>query len=272
MMKLRQRNSILAQTSPRLNRSALVGTGAMPASEKSANSSTQDGYKPNEVHRCSSSRCALCPKLKAGSMFSSSLTGRRYQVVCESHMSCDSRHVVYLISCRQCGVLYVGETSQLLRCRINQHRASIRRANHTTLVAKHFASPGHSLDDLEIMPIEQVTPKPQESQTSLDRRRRSREEFWIRELGTLDPYGLNDKIQSWGSLSQRNQDSLLVSYALFNKHVHRPHVRHAPNKYRARARHRLFDPCSFLDDLSSVASAQAHDFLRHARSQVFSLG
>ena len=49
-------------------------------------------------------------------------------------MSCDSRHVVYLISCRQCGFQYVGETSQLLRCRINQHRACIRRPNPTTLI------------------------------------------------------------------------------------------------------------------------------------------
>ena len=95
---------------------------------------TQDGYKPDEVHRCSSSRCALCPKLTTGSSFGSSLTGRKYQVVCDSHMSCDSGHVVYLISCRQCGFQYVGETSQLLRCRINQHRACIRRPNPTTLI------------------------------------------------------------------------------------------------------------------------------------------
>ena len=97
-----------------------IGGRAMPASEKSANSSTQDGYEPDEVHRCSSSQCALCPKLTTGSSFSSSLTGCKYQVVCDSHMSCDSRHVVYLISCRQCGFQYVGETLQLLRCRINK--------------------------------------------------------------------------------------------------------------------------------------------------------
>ena len=70
MIKVRQRNSLLAHTSPRIKRCAVVGGRAMPASEKSANSSTQDGYKPNEVHRCSSSRCALCPKLTTGSSFS----------------------------------------------------------------------------------------------------------------------------------------------------------------------------------------------------------
>ena len=175
----------------------------MPASEKSANSSTQDGYKPNKVHRCSSIPCALCPNLTTGSSSSSSFTGRKYQVVCDSHMSCDSRHVVYLISCRQCGFQYVGETSQLLSCRINQHRACIRRPNPTTLKSEHFASTGHSLEDLQIKLIEQLTPEPNESQSSIDLRRRNREEFWIRELGTLNPYGLNDKIQPWGSLSQR---------------------------------------------------------------------
>ena len=205
------------------------------------------------------------------SSFSSSLTGCKYQVVCDSHMSCDSRHVVYLISCRQCGFQYVGETSQLLRCRINQHRACILRPNPTTLIAKHFASTGHSLEDLQVMPIEQLTPKPNKSQSSIDQRRRNREEFWIRELGTLDPYGLNDKIQSWGSLSQRGQGSLVVTYVLFNKHAHRPHVKHASGKHRARARRRLFDPCSFLNGLSVSASSKSC-FLHNTRTQAFSLG
>ena len=267
----KKRNSILAHTSPRIKRCAVVGDRVMLPSEKLANSSTQDSYNPNEVHRCSSSRCALCPKLKTGSTFRSSLTGREYQVVCNSHMSCDSRHVVYLISCKKCGFQYVGETSQLLRCRINQHRACIRRTNPTTLIAKHFASEGHSLEDLEIMPIENVSPRPQESQSNVDQRRRMREEFWIRELGTLDPYGLNDKIQSWGSLSQKSQGSLIVTYSLFNKHVHRPHSRHTTGKRRARARHRLFDPHSFLAEVSSSVSTEPC-FLRDTRTRVFSLG
>ena len=109
MRKVKQRNSILTRTSPRIKRCAVVDGRAMPASEKSANSSTQDGYKPEELHRCSSSRCALCPKLTTGSSVSTPLTGRKYQVVGDSHMSCNSRHVVYLISCMQCGFQYVGK-------------------------------------------------------------------------------------------------------------------------------------------------------------------
>ena len=139
----------------------------------------------------------MCPKLNTGSTFKSSLTGREYLVICNSHLSCDSKHV-YLISCRKCGFQYVGETSQLLRCRINQHRSSIRKSSPSTLVAKHFPSPGHTVDDIRVMPIEHIEPHPNEIQRSIDGCRCTREEFWIRELGTLDPYGLNDKLQSFG--------------------------------------------------------------------------
>ena len=161
-------------------------------------------------------------------------------------MSCDSRPVVYLISCKQCGFQCVGKTFQLWRCRINQHRVCIRRTNSTTLIAKHFAFEGHSLEDLEIFPIGHVSPRPQESQSNVDQRRRNREEFWIRKLGTLDPYGLNDKIQSWGSLSPKSQGSLIVTYSLFNKRVHRPHLRRTAGEHRARARHRLSVRYPFL--------------------------
>ena len=133
----------------------------------------------------------------------------------------DSKHVVYLISCCKCGFQYVGETSQLLRCCINQHRSSIRRSNPSTVVAKHFVSWATLSTISELLPIERIEPHPNETQRSIDSRRRTREEFWIRKLRTLDPYRLNDKLQSFETISQRQQSSLHVTYAFFNKHPHR---------------------------------------------------
>ena len=75
------------------------------------------------------------------------------------------------------------------------------------------------------MPIERIEPRPNETQRNIDSRRRTREDFWIRELGTLDPYGLNDKLQSFGTISQRQQSSLHVTYAFFNKHPYRRHTK-----------------------------------------------
>ena len=179
--------------------------------------SIRDGYNPRQVHCCYSGRCGLCPKLNTGSTFKSSLMGREYLVICNSHLSCDSKqHVVYLISCCKCGFQYVGETSQLLRCRVNQHRSSIRKSNPSTLVAKHFTS----LRYIRVMPLERIEPHRNETQHSIDSCKRTRETFWIRELGTLDPYCLNDKLQSFGTISQRQQGNLHVTYAFFDKHPH----------------------------------------------------
>ena len=106
------------------------------------------------------------------------------------------------------------------------------------------------------MPIEQLASKPNESQSGIVQRRRNREEFWIRELGTLDRFWSNWQNPIMGSLFQRGQGSLVVTYALFNKHAHRPNVKHASGKHRARAQRRLFDPRSILDGMSSGASAK----------------
>ena len=51
----------------------MVGDRVMLTSEKLTNSSAQDSYNPKELHRCSSSRCTLCPKLKGGPIARNSL-------------------------------------------------------------------------------------------------------------------------------------------------------------------------------------------------------
>ena len=56
----------------------------------------------------------------------------------------------------------------------------------------HFNSDSHTLDDISIMPIEEVGLEPGDSMT-LPSKRLQREEFWYRELCTVYPYGLNDK-------------------------------------------------------------------------------
>ena len=52
--------------------------------------------------------------------------------------------VVYLITCSSCNAVYVGETGQKLRERLNGHRADIRNGNDTP-VGVHFGQPGHEL-------------------------------------------------------------------------------------------------------------------------------
>ena len=70
-------------------------------------------------------------------------------------MSCETKSVIYLISCKLCGVQYIGETSQPLRKRMNNHRSRLNDLCDL-YIYKHFSSDGHSLEDLCVTPLEEV--------------------------------------------------------------------------------------------------------------------
>ena len=60
---------------------------------------------------CGSKRCKTCDHLVVGSTFTSTVTKRVYNVVSPSSIvNCSTTNVIYLISCRKCGIQYVGET------------------------------------------------------------------------------------------------------------------------------------------------------------------
>ena len=98
-------------------------------------------------------------------------------------MSCGTRSVIYLITCKKCGVQYAGETSQTLRCRFSNHRNRLKQLSGLYLY-HHFNSDGHTLEDIGIMPIEEVVSEPNDT-ISLACKRLKREEFWYRELCTI---------------------------------------------------------------------------------------
>ena len=77
-------------------------------------------------------------------------------------MDCSSKNVINLITCRQCGIQYVGKTSQTLRSRMNNHRNRLKQLGNFYLY-NHFNSDGHSLDDISIMPIEAVFHSPEDT-------------------------------------------------------------------------------------------------------------
>ena len=105
------------------------------------------------VCSCDSVRCKhICQ----GNTFVSNVTRKSYSVVSSaSTMDCATENVVYLISCRRCGVQYVGETNQKLRSRFNNHRNRLKSMTNLYLY-NHFSSDGHNEGDMCIMPIEKI--------------------------------------------------------------------------------------------------------------------
>ena len=135
---------------------------------------------------CKRSRCKTCSHVDTKSEFQSNSTGEKFEI--KQMLNCDSHNVIYLISCKKCGIQYVGKTETSLGVRFTQHKSAIRN-EYDKSVPIHFNQPDHSLDHCQIIPIEQV-------QVCLDNKSnteaiRKREDYWIECLNTVHPHGLN---------------------------------------------------------------------------------
>ena len=90
--------------------------------------------------------------------FRSSVAGKTYYV---NHVfDCDSEGVIYLITCKKCGLQYVGNTVTSFRLRFNNHKSSMMRYGKGKRgicgqkLYAHFYTEGHEgLMDLEIQVI-----------------------------------------------------------------------------------------------------------------------
>ena len=147
--------------------------------------------------KCSAKKCVVCEyNLKETSKFQSINTGITYTI--RDSVSCKSSDLIYLIDCDKCKkTQYVGETGQTLQKRFHAHRSDIKRKTNEhkkdqsflkkeTLVAKHFQTENHTLEDMRVTVIELI--KAQDANTCI---RKKRERFWRHKLKTNYPQGLN---------------------------------------------------------------------------------
>ena len=106
---------------------------------------------------CGSVLCKTCYYISQGSTFVNNVTKKSYNVVSPNlSMDFTSDNVVYLLTCKKCGIQYVRKTSQKLRSRFNNHRNRLKKLTNLYLY-HHFSSDGHSVDDMSIFPIEELT-------------------------------------------------------------------------------------------------------------------
>jgi len=135
----------------------------------------------SSVAKCNKRFCKCCETINVGDTFTSTNTKQQYYV--EDDMDCNSENVIYIITCKRCRQQYVGETERRLKDRLNGHRSNIKNKQNTA-VAIHFNNYGHSITDLNIMPIEKL-------KHSDKKLRQNQEKFWIKTLKTNYPNGLN---------------------------------------------------------------------------------
>ena len=108
------------------------------------------------------------------------------------YFDCNSKSLIYLISCKVCGKQYVESTMGRFKFRWNNYKSSQRKAEREEdcmwkRPREHFLSEGHNglINDVEVIFIDKTDPS--------DPARW--EEFWITKLRTVAPYGLN--VEEW---------------------------------------------------------------------------
>ena len=146
---------------------------------------------------CWAAGCKMCQILMAIDEFTSHTTGQVFKI--HFAASCKPSNIIYLTICRRCGQQYVGETGQLLHCRINGHRYNITHRNkEESHVALHFNVEGHTLADMTVAAIDIM----HSHDSCLLKIWESR---CIRTMGTSYPLGTNIRVDSlWNLLEDHH--------------------------------------------------------------------
>ena len=136
--------------------------------------------------KCNSKRCLVCLNVSETATFESFQTKEQYKI--NHQLNCNDKCLIYLLSCKVCGLQYVGSTTDKFRFRWNNYKENNRKAERgeehmQPLVFEHFSSHDHSgfLEDCSITLIDKTD--------GADPTRR--EEYWRGVLKTVAPYGLN---------------------------------------------------------------------------------
>ena len=133
--------------------------------------------------KCISQKCKACHHVSEGSTFSSHNTKRKFNL--KQNITCKSKNLIYLVTCRKCRKQYVGQTSRTLAERINNHLSCIRTHKHNP-ISLHFNMPDHSVKDFNIQGIELINTK-----TNVAEILNNKETYWQDTLQTIFPLGIN---------------------------------------------------------------------------------
>lgn len=133
------------------------------------------------VTPCRHKLCGCCRHLLVTSNFHNTEKTTFFDIT--SHFNCNSKDLIYVISCTKCNKLYVGQTSKMLKERLNNHRSDIR-LNKNTAVSKHFNDIGHDLLNLKITPIFSLIGLSLHERLTI-------EYSYMKSLNTFYPTGLN---------------------------------------------------------------------------------
>ena len=134
--------------------------------------------------------CRYCPRINHTGHIVSKTTGQQFPTM--TNINCQSSNIIYLVTCSNCGIQYVGQTKNCLLTRFQGHHFDIKNQNDTT-VSQHYnkcpsSHPAH-FEGIQISILSFIK-NPANSKAGQFERDRE-EKRWIHRLATVVPKGLN---------------------------------------------------------------------------------
>ena len=146
----------------------------------------RSALKTNEqpgTFKCARSRCKTCLFI----LNTSKISGPKRSVKITDRFTCTSANVIYCITCTLCNKLYIGETCRRLGDRFREHLRDVEKNDKDASkpVARHFNLPNHSKKHMAICGLS--------LHLGTTESRKNLEQKFIFQIGTLNPYGINER-------------------------------------------------------------------------------
>jgi len=170
-------------------------------------------FAPGKCKNLEGCDCLLCEKHLSrttifckGHMTQTTPKSDVYYIRNGLSLSCQSENVIYLITCKQCGLQYVGKSKSRMSTKFEEHLAAFQdchqKGNVTNITSTnvnkkllytHFrehsaTTSGDSLENVSVVIIDQISPVKHQQRTSINKLR----QYWINRLDTFNN-GLNGK-------------------------------------------------------------------------------
>lgn len=164
------------------------------------------------INICLKASCKTCPLYNISHFFRSTITGRVYHID-HAGLSCDTRNVIYLLTCQGCHIQYIGETRQALHKRMTGHRAStkvkIGEIAGNKLISTHYSLFTHCKGrGFKVQVIHKLTGNGLLQDGTVDKNMEKHRKFlekqYMSELRTVYPFGLNDRFGTIDLFSSAN--------------------------------------------------------------------
>ena len=119
--------------------------------------------------------CPICPFVKEGKRVKATATN--FTVEINRQVNCQSRNILYCITCDKCTVQYIGESDRTLQNRFSEHKGYAVNQKINKATGEHFSQKGHRVSDMKVTILEKIF-------SSDPAIRKEREKFFILKMNT----------------------------------------------------------------------------------------